>query len=134
SRDWSSDVCSSDLFQLGNMPRPSRARKNPEDQLAVVDALKGGYATTIWGDETMAACADAIRGLIVAAPGKKLMSVDWSNIEGRKIAWYAGEEWKLKAYRDRDAGLGEDVYKIVFHRMTGTPFEAIDDFLRQQGK
>lgn len=121
-------------FQPGNMPRPSRARKNPEQQRAVVEALKGGYATTIWGDETMAACADAIRGLIVAAPGKKLMSVDWSNIEGRKLAWYAGEEWKLKAYRDKDAGLGEDVYKIVFHRMTGTPFEAIDDFLRQQGK
>ena len=121
-------------FQPGNMPRPSRARKDPETQAAVVEALKGGYATTIWGDETMAACSDVIRGQIVAAPGHKLICIDWSNIEGRKGAWYAGEEWKLQAYFDLDAGIGEDVYKIIFHRMTGTPFEAIDDFLRQQGK
>src|SRR5690606_42136462 len=103
------------------MPRPSRARKSPEQQRAVVEALKGGYATTICGDETMAACADAIRGLIVAAPGTKLMSVEWSNIEGRMLAWYAGEEWKLSCYREKEAGLGEAAYKIAIRRRTGTP-------------
>lgn len=87
-----------------------------------------------WGDEAMSVCASAIRGLIVAAPGKKLVVADYSNIEGRYLAWLAGEEWKLQAYRDKDAGTGEDMYKLLFHRMMGTPIDQINDFLRQQGK
>jgi DNA polymerase bacteriophage-type len=87
-----------------------------------------------WGDEAMSVCASALRGLIVAGPGKKLVVADYSNIEGRYLAWLAGEEWKLQAYRDKDAGTGEDMYKLLFHRMMGTPIAEIDDFLRQQGK
>lgn len=121
-------------FQPGNMPRPSKQREAPEEQMAVVEALQGDYAHVLYGDEAMAACADAIRGLVVAADGHSLYAVDWSNIEGRMLAWYANEEWKLQAYRDLDAGVGVDMYKLIFHKMMGTPIEQIDSFLRQQGK
>lgn len=87
-----------------------------------------------WGDESMSVCASAIRGLIVAGPGKKLVVADYSNIEGRYLAWLAGEDWKLEAYRAKDAGTGEDIYKLQVQRALGIPLDKIDSFQRQQGK
>jgi DNA polymerase len=120
-------------FQPGNMPRPTRKK---DEIAAAIEALQFGASTmySIWGDQSLELGANCLRGLIVAEEGHKLAVADWSNIEGRWLAWLANEEWKTQAYRDKDAGIGEDGYKLLFHRMTGTPLDEIDDFLRQQGK
>ena len=97
------------LFQPQNLPRPSLS--NPEIE-AGIEAMKGDVEDLVFND-VMELCTSAVRGCIVAPPGHKLVVADLSNIEGRMLAWLAGEEWKLKAFRDFDRGIGHDLYKVT---------------------
>lgn len=82
----------------------------------------------------VSAVGDAIRSMVRAAPGRKLVTADFSNIEGRVAAWYAGEEWKLKAFSDFDAGTGPDLYKLAYGRAFGIDPQKVDGLQRQVGK
>lgn len=94
----------------------------------------------------MEACSSATRGCVIAPKGKKLVVADLSNIEGRKLAWLAGEEWKLQAFRDFDTVIGWDdkkqkpirkgfdLYILAYAKAFGCSPEDVDDFMRQIGK
>lgn len=118
------------IFQPQNMPRPDM------DQDAIdegVEALKAGCADLFFTD-VMRLTANTVRGCIVAPPGKKLCIADLSNIEGRGLAFLAGERWKLKAFAEFDAGIGADLYKLAYARSFGVDPAAVEKWQRQIGK
>jgi DNA polymerase len=118
------------LFQPQNLPRPTLKQKAID---AGIEALRAGCAH-LTVDNVMELVSSCIRSCIVAAPGKKLVVADLANIEGRVQAWLANEEWKLKAFRDFDAGQGPDQYKLAYAKSFKIEPEAVNSDQRQVGK
>lgn len=118
------------LFQPQNLMRPTL----PAIDIEIgIEAIKAGCADLVT-DNVMELCANAMRGVIIAPPGKKLVVADLSNIEGRVLAWLAGEEWKLQAFRDFDNGIGEDLYKVAYGRSFRIDPKDVTKPQRQIGK
>ncbi len=118
--------------QPQNMTRPTPGVSRTEIAQAI-EAIKTRQPQIIL-DNTMRWLSDAVRGIIIARPGKKLVVPDLSNIEGRGLAELAGEEWKLQAYRDYDAGQGPDLYAATYARSFGVDQDQVEKWQRQIGK
>jgi DNA polymerase len=118
------------IFQPQNLPRPT----HKEYQIDVgIDALKHGYADLIFPD-IAAIASSCIRGAIVAPKGKKLVIADLSSIEGRVLAWLAGEQYKIHDYAEYDGGAGYDMYIQTYARTFGIKPEDVKKDQRQLGK
>lgn len=135
-------------FQPLNMSRPVMMVRKPTGRYelepvkakyidaVILPAIRSGAALNlpeVYGGPNEA-CALALRHCIVADRGNELLAGDWSNIEGRILAWIAGELWKLQAFRDKDAGTGADLYKLLYSRFFGRLIDTINDTERQAGK
>ncbi|BEO04316.1 hypothetical protein SMQC13_20430 [Serratia marcescens] len=129
------------LFQPQNLPRPTLDQEQIDQG---IEALKLGVADLVF-DNIMELTSSALRGCIMAPPGKKLVVSDLSNIEGRFLAWLAGEEWKLQAFRDYDNIIGtdengepiragHDLNKLAYARAFNMTPEDVDKAMRQIGK
>jgi DNA polymerase len=119
-------------FQPHNLPRPSKGFDH-DAQLEAVGAIKAGVADLV-APNVMQLTSDCLRGVIVAGEDRKLCVADLSNIEGRMLAWLAGESWKLQAFRDYDAGSGPDLYVKAYSTSFRVDPAMVDYYARQIGK
>lgn len=117
------------IFQPDNMMRPTM--KKPDIAMGI-ELIKARCPEVLFPD-VMTLCGNAARGCIVAAPGRKLVVADLSNIEGRMLAELAGETWKLEAFAAYDAKTGPDLYKMAYAKSFGVlPSDVEDDSPERQ--
>lgn len=74
-------------------------------------------------------CATTVRGCIIAAPGCKLVVADYSNVEGRGLAWISGEEATLNVFR-----AGTDLYKTLAATVFCVSYDDVSKDQRQIAK
>jgi DNA polymerase bacteriophage-type len=112
--------------QTHNLPRDMPKAETVEKILALIRAGEFKAIDMIYGPPlTMA--SKCLRSFFIAPPGKKLISGDWANIEGRGQAWFAGEEWKLKAFIAADNKTGPGIYELAYSRMFNVPVESVQN-------
>ena len=127
--------------QVHNMPRPRKIFEDAHVRRDVLfDAIRTGdpdVLNLMYGDvlgRPLHLLADSLRSFIWAAPGHRFIGGDFSSIEGRVTAWYGRDQWKLKAYRDLDAGIGQGIYETTAAGIYGVPVEKVTKSQRQVGK
>ena len=123
-------------LQTQNFPRP-----DPEMRRDIIECMKDVRTgdvdwVRVMQGAPMGAVADSLRGMIVARKGRKLRSMDLSQIEARVNAWLAGQDNVLEAYVRYDAGDGPDLYIVTAAGIYNVPVDTInkDDPRRQVGK
>lgn len=117
------------IFQPQNLPRPDMT---PEQVLEAIAWLKADILDTV-SAEVMRALSNILRGLIVPRPGHLLYCSDLEQIESRGSAWLAGEQWKLDAITEYDAGDGFDNYVHAFAKAWGVTPEAVMEDKKRNG-
>lgn len=116
------------LIQLQNLPQ------NHMSDLAQARALMrgGNYeAISMLYEDIPDTLSQLIRTAFVPQDGRKFIVADFSAIEARVIAWFAGERWRLKVFED-----GGDIYCASASQMFHVPVEkhGVNGHLRQKGK
>ena len=86
------------LVQLQNLFRG--VLSDPETAIEILKARDLDWLRCMYDEQDpMQVLASVIRGMLIAAPGKSLVCVDYSAIEARVVAWLAGQEDKLEVFR-----------------------------------
>lgn len=73
--------------------------------------------------------AGKIKKSIKAPPGHVVIDCDSAQIEARTLAWLAGQEDLVQAFRDK-----QDVYKLMASKIYGVAADQVDKTQRQVGK
>ncbi|MGN0240848.1 MAG: DNA polymerase [Candidatus Weimeria sp.] len=116
------------LIQLQNLPQ------NHLPDLSSARALvrSGDFnSVKLLYEDVPDTLSQLIRTAFIPREGQKFYVADFSAIEARVIAWYAGETWKSEAFAN-----GEDIYCSTASHMFGVPVvkHGVNGELRQKGK
>jgi DNA polymerase len=113
-----------------DLPEPHEV----EDILKSLREGKVRWIDVAYGEPSIM-ISKCLRGFMHAIPGKSLLGGDFSSIEGRGLAWLAGEEWKLEAYREIDADPElPDMYERTYGVTFGINPTKVTKTQRQVGK
>lgn len=113
-------------FQLQNLPRGEGL---DPDVLASAYQSGGIETVDLLYPDVSRAVSSCIRGVLVPKAGHTFLVGDFSAIEGRLLAWFAGEREVLDAYAK-----GLNVYKMSASAIYGVEPEKIDKSQRLIGK
>ena len=82
-------------------------------------------------DSTPEVLSELIRTAFVPKHGCRFIVADFSAIEARVLAWFAGEQWRLDTFAE-----GGDIYCASASKMFGIPVvkHGVNGHLRQKGK
>lgn len=132
------------LFQFSGANRTQRwagrgiqLQNLPQNHISTLDEARDlvkmgcfDMVESIYGN-TPDILSQLIRTMLIAKPGCIFTIADFSAIEARVLAWLAGEEWVLEAFRK-----GQDLYCTVASEMFHVPVikHGINGELRQKGK
>ena len=107
---------------------PSRIKTDTDPTILLDAVLAGGLGMlgAICDDDPMAVAGAITRSVLIAKPGHDLLAADYSAIEGRGLAWLAGEESELKNYRK-----GLDVYVANAASILNKPYDSVTKEERQ---
>jgi len=91
-------------MQIQNFPRGSLSPEEIEVLLMVLSTKSGSAIDMLLGDPA-ASISSALRSMIIADPGNRLLVCDFAQIEARVLAWLANEHDLTAQFR-----AGDDVY------------------------
>ena len=116
------------IVQTHNLARNSL----PDLDLARQLTAQGDFETleTLFGEPAFV-FSELVRTAFIPSPGCRFCVSDFSAIEARVIAWIAGEQWVLDAFR-----AGKDIYCETASMMYHVPVvkHGVNGELRQKGK
>ena len=116
------------LIQLQNLPQ-----NHLEDLSSARALVKSGdfEAVKMLYEDVPDTLSQLIRTVFIPKDGMLFYVADFSAIEARVIAWYAGEKWRQKVFED-----GGDIYCASASQMFHVPVEkhGVNGHLRQKGK
>ena len=116
------------LVQLQNLPQ-----NHMEDLAQARSLVRSGDtdALDLLYDDIPDTLSQLIRTAFIPAEGLKFYVADFSAIEARVIAWFAGERWRTEVFKS-----GGDIYCASASQMFKVPVEkhGVNGHLRQKGK
>ena len=115
-------------IQLQNLPQNHIATLDEARELVKLGCFN--MVESIYGN-TPDILSQLIRTMLIPKPGCEFIIADFSAIEARVLAWLAGEQWRIDAFK-----CGDDIYCASASQMFGVPVvkHGINGELRQKGK
>ena len=116
------------LVQVQNLPQ----NHIPDLELARNLVKKQRFEDLdLFYESTPEVLSELIRTAFVPKPGCRFIVADFSAIEARVLAWFAGEQWRLNTFAE-----GGDIYCASASKMFGVPVvkHDVNGHLRQKGK
>jgi DNA polymerase len=122
---------SSTIVQLHNMSRDAFSEEDGETQDTAIDAYPFEdleYLRMLYPNlDPMQVLSRTVRGMLIPEDDCEFIVADYVSIEGRKLAWLAGQEDKLEVFRTHGK-----VYEYTGAKMSGLPLDL--DFLLSMKK